>query len=160
MNEAAGVNIKKTAGKILWLIIGILLVRRIYSLPITVSGTSMEPTYQNGEKLSAAVFHSRLKNGDVIVFWEDSLKQVLIKRITAGPGDTVELAEGKMSVNGEEYQDEFTKEMDISTDTEQKLTLKKKEYYVMGDNRNNSFDSRNFGAVKQNRIIAVIKDRH
>lgn len=129
----------------------------------SVIGDSMEPTLYNGQRILMNRIMYRLstpKRGDVIVFLPNGNQNshYYVKRVAAEPGDTVVIREGVLYVNSVPY----TKaELDKIADPgilENELTLEKDEYFVIGDNINNSEDSRsgNIGPVKADSIIGKV----
>ena len=123
----------------------ILLVLFYACWPLRLSGGSMEPTYDNGNVVCVsclAGFFGGYDRGDVVVFDykdEDGERQV-IKRVIAVGGDTIEIRDGKTFVNGEAIDESYIKEP-FHTNYG-KVTVPKGFIFVMGDNRNNSEDSR------------------
>lgn len=110
-----------------------------------IKGTSMQPIYNSDEKVISAS-KLRYSKGDVIIFnYQGNQKEKHIKRIIASPGDTIGVQNGYLTVNGE-----LTS---IPSEAfNQSFTLRKNEYFVVGDNYNNSFDSRNHGPINENDI--------
>jgi signal peptidase I len=84
---------------------------------------------------------------------------LLIKRLIGLPGETVEMRNGHVFINGTELNESYTKEECRSNCADRTWELGADEYFMMGDNRNNSRDSRVFGPVTKNRIIgeAIIR---
>lgn len=131
-----------------------------FMTPHEVVGTSMFPTYHNGEHLIAnKVIYSFKKpqRGDVVIFsYSDT--QDFIKRVIGLPGDTISIKDGRYYVNGEvldesKYLDStvFTSGGEYLSEGEE-ITVPDKMYFVSGDNRPHSSDSRAFGPVDQNDI--------
>ncbi|MBD5461328.1 MAG: signal peptidase I [Lachnospiraceae bacterium] len=125
-------------------------------------GVSMEPSVQNGDTVYIDRFTYILgepKQGDVIVFLPNGNEKshYYIKRVVAVPGDTVQIIGGRLYVNNEiEPTGEIA--LDRMTDAgiaENAIVLGNDEYFVLGDNRNNSEDSRsaNIGMVKKEHIL-------
>lgn len=127
----------------------------------TIPGTSMEPTILDGERLFVLKMRHRgavPRRGDVVVFRlpDDDVKQY-IKRVVAVGGDTVELRDGRLYVNGAERPEPYLahrpgEEPDPYYDNAGKLDVPYGEVFVLGDNRHNSYDSRSFGTVPVERI--------
>ena len=118
-----------------------------------VYGSSMLPTIEEGEYImvsKAAYFFSEPQRGDIIVFDSPKdLKTDLIKRIIALPGDTVEIRDDKVSVNGTPLTEPYTLEPPHYLVLPEEIPAG--HYYVLGDNRNNSSDShRGWTAPRQN----------
>lgn len=142
----------------------ILPVRYFLVQPFVVAGVSMEPNFEDGEYLiiDELTFHFREPaRGEIVVFHPPSAdeKQFYIKRVIGLPGETVEVNDGKITIyneanpNGfilaEDYIDDYTPGRDSET-------LGEGEYYLMGDNRDASFDSRAFGPVPKDNLIGRV----
>lgn len=120
----------------------------------SVIGVSMEPNLYNGQTVFVDRFTYVLtspKKGDVIVFLPNGNANThyYVKRVAAVPGDTVQIIGGRLYVNGIMQDDGFDKMAEAGI-AGSALLLKKDEYFVLGDNRNSSEDSRsaNIGPVK------------
>ena len=111
-----------------------------------VSGSSMETTLQNGDNLIVDKITYRFRDPqrfDIIIFrYPDDERQLFIKRIIGLPGETVEIRDGKIYLNGsdEPLEDVQTKETMVGSFGP--YTVPENSYFVMGDNRNDSKDSR------------------
>ncbi|MCD8109975.1 MAG: signal peptidase I [Clostridiales bacterium] len=115
-----------------------------------VVGESMLPSYTDGERFFVLKL-AALDRGDTIVF--DYADSVLIKRVIAVGGDTVEVKKGSVYVNGEKLSEDYTQGDTYDMD---KITVEEDEIFVMGDNRENSMDSRMFGAVPVDDVIGKV----
>ncbi len=146
-------------------VVAVVLVRTFVVQPFVVSGASMEPTFYNGNYLLVDELAYRFRSperGEVIVFrYPGDRRSFYIKRVIGLPGEHIVLDNGKVSVynNGvKQVLDErylFESMPSGSFDT----TLGQNEYFVMGDNRNFSFDSRSWGPLSQTDIIGVVRIR-
>ena len=128
---------------------------------ISVIGTSMEPGLVSGQNVFVNRLSYRIsspKRGDVIAFYPGGNTDAhpYFKRVVAVPGDVVQILDGELMVNGvpDPDSDEYDKMEDAGI-AEEPLTPGTAEYFVLGDNRNNSEDSRSagIGAVKEATII-------
>ncbi len=169
-----GINKKDTMKKIvkeicntgIYLLI-VLLITYLFITYVTqrteVSGESMEPTLSNGDNLFVDKISYRFKEPerfDIIVFpFQHRENTYYIKRIIGMPGETIQIdAEGKIYINGEVLIESYGREI-IDTDhiglAAEPIELGSDEYFVMGDNRNNSSDSRvpAVGNIKRDQII-------
>jgi len=164
-------NLKKIAvfifdvfkGVIILFILAILF--RVYIMqPFMVDGPSMEPNFTNNEYLLVEKITPKLseyQRGNVIVFkYPRNKKLTFIKRIIGLPGDKIEIIKGKIKIINSSYPDgAFLKEDYLPSDTYTIATenfsvdLAPGEFFVMGDNRKNSLDSRDFGPINKKLII-------
>lgn len=142
------------------LIISLLVVTFVGQRTV-VDGESMEETLYNGDNLIVDKISYRFRDPerfDVIVFpFHYDTKMYYVKRIIGLPGETVYIDEaGNIYINDELLEEDFGKEVILHAGrAEQKITLMDDEYFVLGDNRNNSSDSRDYmvGNIKRDEII-------
>ena len=120
-----------------------------------VVGSSMEPGLNDGQRLivNKAVYHFRSPNrGDVVIFHSPSAyKTDYIKRVIGLPGDTIEIRHGVVSVNGNPLDESYIKA--APNYSYGPVTVPEGNYFVLGDNRNNSNDSHTGWTVPQQSII-------
>ncbi len=135
--------------------IAIFIVSRTAIQSFVVVGVSMEPSFEEGQRLliNKAVYRFREPaRGDVIVFHPPNNQRTdYIKRIIALPGDTVEIKEGVVYVNGSNLYEPYIE--DPPSYTLRQKEIPDNNYFVLGDNRNNSNDSHNDWTVKRKDII-------
>jgi len=130
-----------------------------FGIKTSMVGTSMEPVIYSGQNVlinRVAYNLTSPKRGDIIVFKPNGNKNshLYIKRVIGLPGETIQIYNGKVYINGEVYFEDVaidTKEGGVATN---EITLATDEYFVLGDNRVNSEDSRsaNIGNVKTGMI--------
>ncbi len=117
----------------------------------------MSPAYHSWQLVLLNKNPSQLNRGDVISFRCDTLNSVLVKRIVACPGDTVQIKNGILYVNGSPAPDAITC-IDYAGNAELPITLAADEYFVLGDNYKYSTDSRysQIGCIPQEDILGTI----
>ena len=132
------------------IIIGVVLIRSYLYTPIKVNGTSMDPTLKQNDLmiLSKIGLKSGLNRWDVVVVKEDS--KYIIKRVIGLPGESVAYIDGKLYINKKNVEDNYSKS---KTNDFNEIYLSDDEYFVMGDNRIVSADSRIIGPIKKDQIL-------
>lgn len=138
----------------------IIPVRYFLIQPFYVKGASMEPNFHDHEYLIINEIGYRLgepQRGDIIVFrYPRDPRQYFIKRIIGLPGETVIIRDGKVFITTPDITDPTIiseSYVDTHTPGNKEVTLGVDEYFVLGDNREASLDSRNFGPVPRRLII-------
>jgi len=121
-----------------------------------VQGTSMQPLLADGERIIVNKFVYRfqaIERGDVVVFWYPREPQIsFIKRVVGLPGDVVELRRGAVYVNGQRLSESYLASQYRDSDNYPATEVKKGYYFVLGDHRNSSNDSRTWGDVPEKYI--------
>lgn len=147
----------------------VIPVRLFLANPFKVDGASMEPTYYDKEYLvvDELSYHFQMpQRGEVVVFHPPSdPSKYFIKRVIGLPGETIELMNGVVKIYNQQYQTGWTLDersyLDLSDYSKEEmqamtmrpLTLGPDEYFLMGDNRRASYDSRYFGGVKRSALV-------
>lgn len=128
--------------------------------PFVVSGSSMFPTFENADYLIVDKFSYEIgnpKRDDVVVFkYPNDTTKYFIKRVIGLPGDTVDISGSKIIVTNETHKDGFILEepyVKNMSDDQVHFVLKENEYFVMGDNRTASSDSRYWGPVDRDLFV-------
>ena len=134
------------------IIVSIIFIRTFIVTPVKVDGTSMVPTLTNNEILLLNKIDKSYNRFDVIVFKYNNTK--LVKRIIGIPGDTIEYKDNKLYINGKYIKENF-KHKDTS-DFTYSTVIPENSYYVLGDNRVNSLDSRIIGLVEKEKIEGTV----
>jgi len=137
-----------------------VIIVYLFGFKTNVVGSSMESSLMNGEEVFVNRFIYNLtqpKSGDVVVFLPNGNEKshYYIRRVIGTPGDTVLIEDGLVYVNGEPYEEESElAAIENPGIAEEPVTLNDDEFFVLGDNRNNSEDSRyaNIGIVKKEYI--------
>lgn len=131
------------------IVIVVALIRTFIITPVQVEGMSMYSTLDDKEILLLKKYDKSYDRFDVVVFNYNNTK--LIKRVVGLPGDTVKYKDNKLYINGKYIKEEFLKNnqetYDFSLEDLGYETLPDGYYFVMGDNRTNSTDSRVIGLV-------------
>jgi signal peptidase I len=121
-----------------------------------VQGTSMEPLLRDGDRIVVNKLVYRLgeiERGDVVVFWYPRDPSVsFIKRVVGRPGDRVEIRSGHVFVNGEPLSEVYLPEEFLGTDSLPAIDVRPGYFFVLGDHRRSSNDSRSWGQVPQKYI--------
>lgn len=138
-------------------------IRYFLFQPFIVSGASMAPNFASGDYLiidEISYRFSEPQRGDVVVFDSSFIQnykgQRFIKRVVGLPGETVDIENGIVSIikDGKTtILDESYLPSDFKTYGDTNITLESEEYFVLGDNRTNSYDSRMWGVVQQKYIV-------
>lgn len=145
-------------------VLAVVLIRSFVAQPFVVSGSSMLPTFLDGDYLLVDEITYRLREperGEVIVFrYPGNNRSFYIKRIIGLPGETVSIENGIVSVENASGK-KVLKETYITNRTAGtfKVELQRDQYFVMGDNRSHSFDSRSWGALDKKKIVGLVRFR-
>lgn len=125
--------------------------------PVKVEGTSMLPRLHDGERIfvNKLIYYDdyrwapKVERGDIVVFWyPDDPSKSYIKRVVGLPGDTIELREGSVRINGTEIREDYLDpRFNVAPKSQAPVYVRPNYYFVMGDNRDNSSDSRSWGLV-------------
>jgi signal peptidase I len=142
---------------IISVVLAILVILFLYQ-PVKVEGTSMMPALIDQERIFINKFVYRLgigniERGDLVVFWfpGDPTKSY-IKRVIGIPGDTVEVDDGTVIVNGHRLQEPYVLDQYRDRQSTSPFKVQADEYFVLGDHRSSSNDSRSWGAVPRRYI--------
>ena len=137
------------------------VVRTFIFEPVRVDGNSMYPTLKHGEVMIVSKMSYRFGGEPelfdvVICHYPGRGNTNFVKRIVGLPGDTVEIADGYLLVNGVAYDEKFLHERPVGNYGP--ITIPEGQYFVMGDNRNNSNDSRNpaYGPLDRKQIVGKV----
>jgi len=142
----------------------IIPVHRFVIISFYAKGAGMEPAYKDGDYLLINRFSKDYQRGDVIIFrYPKNLKHFFLKRIIALPGEKIQIKEGsvylydKQNPNGYKLTEDY---LPPDTQTlwhdENIVELANNDYYVLGDNRKASLDSRSFGVVNDDFFIGEV----
>lgn len=149
------------AGEILLVMVLAVMLVSFVGFRITVVGASMSPTLESGDEILVNRFTYKIfspNRNDLIVFLPNGNEKshYYIKRVIAGPGDKVQIKDGLVYVNGEQFAEKASvSNIENALLAEDEIIVGEDEYFVLGDNRNNSEDSRyaSIGNVKKEYIV-------
>src|SRR5579862_259217 len=138
-------------------VIAIIVILFLYQ-PVKVEGTSMTPALINEERIFINKFvyrfgFSDISRGDTIVFWapEDPSRSY-IKRVIGLPGDVVEIVDGTVILNGKRLEEPYLIAANRDRMSMPRRVVEPGRYFVLGDHRNSSNDSRSWGTVPRDAI--------
>ncbi len=158
----------KAIGEFVWEMAKVAIISLVIILPIRyfliqpfyVKGASMEPNFYDHEYLIIDEISYRFGvpgRGDIVVFkYPKDPDQYFIKRVIGLPGETVEVKNDQVLIDGQPLAENYLSEgvsTRVSVGGYEKVTLEDDEYFLLGDNREQSLDSRVFGPVKADFII-------
>lgn len=125
--------------------------------PVKVEGTSMQPHLADQERIfvNKFIYHfSEIERGDVVVFWyPKEPSKSFIKRVVGLPGETVEVRSGVAYVDGRELDERYVRSDFFDYHSYGPFTVPADSFFVMGDHRNSSNDSRHWGCVPRENIF-------
>jgi signal peptidase I len=136
-------------------IVSVFIILFLYQ-PVRVEGTSMLPQLEDQDRLfiNKFVYHiGEIHRGDVVVFrYPHDETKSYIKRVIAVPGDDLRIDHGAVSVNGQQLHESYVPQWYKDDRSQPEMVLPAGEYFVMGDHRSISSDSRDFGPVSRELI--------
>lgn len=133
------------------IILVVIIIRTFIFTPVVVNGPSMMDTLHNGDVMILDKIGMKLggiKRFDIVVIQTGKTK--IIKRVIGLPGETISYQDNKLYINGKEVSDNHSNE--ITYDFEE-VKIPDGEYYVLGDNRTDSVDSRILGTISKSEIL-------
>ncbi len=143
------------------IIIGIILLRLYVISPVQVDGSSMVPTLQDNQILLLKKYDHRFDRFDIVVLKYG--KDKLVKRVIGLPGETVAYINHKLFINGKVVEESFLPENIKTSDFHLEdigyTTIPDGYYFVVGDNRNDSLDSRYIGLIPKKNIEGTVSFR-
>ena len=153
----------KTARNVLLAVAGVLLVstatNRYLFNSVIISGKSMNPTLQNGDRglINKVTLKLRpIRRGEIVIFHDHIDSGLVVKRVIGIPGDTITISFESVYLNGKLLSEPYLKPGTITIPRNYtRITLQPNEYFMMGDNRGGSLDSRNYGPIKYADILGL-----
>ena len=119
-----------------------------------IKGRSMVPTFEDGQRVVVLKLFSEVERGDIVIFsTREEPEKDLIKRVIALPGERIQIHKGEVRINGEPLGEKYIKDKDFGLyDAQIDEYVPDGQIYVLGDNRDDSHDSRRFGSVLQDSL--------
>lgn len=129
--------------------------------PVRIEGEAMKPTLNDGDRVMMTSRFDPLARGEIIIFYypRDTSKSY-IKRIIGLPGEEIEIDNGKVFINGQLINEPYLNPTKGYLRSERKQKITDNSYFVMGDNRNYSSDSRDWGTVPYELIYGKFVNRY
>lgn len=138
------------------MVVAILTVRATLIDIYRVHGQSMVPTYSEGTLLLGYKVNQPLSYGDVIIIKSPDYGHI-VKRLIGEPGDIIEGKNQMIYRNGKAIEENYLPSLEITSPYDfGPVELSSQQYFVLGDNRDGSLDSRNFGPISRQQIVATI----
>lgn len=133
------------------------LVVQFVARPIVVQGSSMQNTCENKDYMIIWQLNYTPERGDIVVTDEENLLgERLVKRVIAVGGDNVQIHDGTLTVNGKEQTEPYIKEQSWGAEEYLDLTVPENSVFLMGDNRNDSTDSRIIGTLPNSSVMGKV----
>lgn len=136
-------------------LIAAICIRMFVFELVRVDGNSMKPTLYDGQTLfveKISLHTGNIQRGDIVIVHYPNRKGAFVKRVVGVAGDRIAVQGGALYVNGERQEESYTLEDTMRWDTEE-VIVPEGYYYVMGDNRNDSMDSRSIGPISKDAFI-------
>ena len=149
-------------------VVTVFFIRTVLIQPFLVSGASMEPNFSSGDYLLIDELSYRLREpdrGEVVVFkYPNNPSVYYIKRIVGLPGEKVVIKGGDITVFNSEHLEGIKVNEEylnpgIKTSGNSEVVLSNEQYFVLGDNRNYSYDSRSWGPLLKTDLIGLVRLR-
>lgn len=143
-------KIIKEISSYLIIIVVVVFIRAFIVTPVMIDGESMDPTLKETDIVILNKLDHKYERGDIVVV--KTMDERIIKRVIGLPGERIRCADNVIYINGKKIDDDFA----YITDDFPETYIKKDYYYVLGDNRENSLDSRRIGAISKSQIVGSV----
>lgn len=145
------------------LLITVMMLASCAGRVYEVLGAAMEPSFSEGQMITAQpVDPLNLERGDAVIYQLDN-GDIHFKRVVGLPGESVRVANGRVYINNQRLDepylaaDELPAQIAVGATNPLSATLAENEYYILGDNRDASYDSRHHGPVPSDSIVGRVK---
>lgn len=147
---------------LLVLAIGFILINLNCVRPVRIEGNAMKPALNNGDKVFLNTKVGELKRGDIVGFYYPlEPSKFYIKRIVGLPNETIEIRDGEIYIDGKKLQEPYiSQELNQTKLNFSLVKIEDNKYYVLGDNRDFSSDSRYWGTVSKDLIFGTYSLRY
>ncbi|MFJ7745440.1 signal peptidase I [Peribacillus sp. NPDC097295] len=149
---------------ILIALIVVFICRQFLFVPVTVKGESMEPTFENSDRIVVTKV-GNIEHSDMVVFHAPDAEKEYIKRVIGLEGDRVKMKDDMLYINGKPYKEPYVKSNKEQIPPDENLTenfdvkVPEGSLFVMGDNRRHSWDSRRFGVISEDSLVGKVEFR-
>ena len=138
------------------------VVKKVALQPVKVEGIAMEPSLKHGDRIFISRALERIERSDIVIFYypADQSKSY-IKRVVGLPNDRVEIREGQVFINGESVAEPYVdSKYNQARRNINEISVPEENYYVIGDNRDNSNDSRSWGPLPRHFIYGKFAGKY
>jgi signal peptidase I len=120
-----------------------------------VEGTAMNPSFRDGDRIFVEKETDTIRRGDIVIFhYPKDRAKLFIKRVIGLPGEIVIIRDGRVFINDQELEEPYVDQTyNQSRGNFPPIEVSDRRYFVLGDNRDNSSDSRSWGTVKEELIV-------
>lgn len=161
MNHSSVLTTLWTILRLVFLITVLLLIKMFVVDVYGVAGPSMEPTVKDRSTIAGIKYDKAYTYAEIVLFKRPGRNEIMLGRIVALPGDTVRIEEGLFYLNGEELIEEYLDAETVTVVSESghvkegvDISIPANQFFIMGDNRDVSIDSRDWGLVPEENIEA------
>ena len=143
----------------------VFICRQFLFTPVTVKGESMEPTFENSDRIIVTKI-GNIEHFDMVVFHAPDADEEYIKRVIGLAGDSVKMKNDVLYINEKPYKEAYVKSNKEQIPPEENLTenfdvkVPEGSLFVMGDNRRESWDSRRFGVISEDSLVGKVEFRY
>jgi len=144
------------------LVIAIVLIEAFFIEPVTIDGSALEPSLRNGDRIFVNKRMGGLSRGDLLLFGYPKKPSVrILLRVVALPGERVQLRDGLLYIGGQQVPEPYiSQDHNLKRSSTDEIEVPGNSYFMLGDNRDDAFDSRLIGPVPGQFIYAKYLARY